>query len=165
MILAVDVDYKGNNATVAGILYKNWTDKKPFKKYISKVKSVKKYIPGQFYKRELPCILKLLDEHNLKPKIIVIDGYVYLDGTTKPGLGKYLFDELNSTTPVIGVAKNPYKDITSPFEIYRRDSKRPLYVTSAGISVGIAKKKILVMAGKYRIPDLLRLVDQFARQS
>jgi len=36
-----------------------------------------------FYKRELPCILKLLDKLEQPPSCIVVDGYVFLDGKKK----------------------------------------------------------------------------------
>ena len=164
MILAVDVNYDQKRARAAGVLFSNWTAAQPYSKFISILDEVKKYIPGEFYKRELPCILKLINEHKLRPQIIIVDGYVYLDGNTKPGLGKYLFDQLNGKIPIIGVAKNPYKDITSEYEVYRGGSKRPLYVTSAGIPINKAKNKIRSMHGIFRIPDMLRLVDQHARQ-
>ena len=164
MILAVDVNYDQKRARAAGVLFSNWIAAQPYSKFISILDEVKKYIPGEFYKRELPCILKLINEHKLRPQIIIVDGYVYLDGNTKPGLGKYLFDQLNGKIPIIGVAKNPYKDITSEYEVYRGGSKRPLYVTSAGIPIIKTKNKIRSMHGKFRIPDMIRLVDQHARQ-
>ena len=51
--------------------------------------------PGQFYKRELPCILELLKQVNPLPNYIVIDGYVYLGGDEKPGLGKHRITSYN----------------------------------------------------------------------
>lgn len=99
MILAVDVNYDQKRARAAGVLFSNWTAAQPYSKFISILDEVKEYIPGEFYKRELPCILKLINEHKLRPQIIIVDGYVYLDGNTKPGLGKYLFDQLNGKIP------------------------------------------------------------------
>jgi deoxyinosine 3'endonuclease (endonuclease V) len=34
MILAVDVDYRGHEAIVAGILFRDWTDETPLRKII-----------------------------------------------------------------------------------------------------------------------------------
>ena len=68
------------------------------------------------------------------PEYIVIDGYVYLDGNKKAGLGKHLYDALQERSIVIGVAKSGFKDIPGETEIFRGGSKRALYVTSAGIS-------------------------------
>lgn len=165
MKLAIDVDYQKEKATVAGVLFKHWQSSQPAREIISKVSPVNEYIPGEFYKRELPCLLKLLTEHNIDPECILIDGYVYLDGNTKPGLGKYLFDELNSKIPVIGIAKNPYKDISSEYKIYRGKSKNPIYITSAGLSLKAAQEHIRKMYGKYRIPDLLKKADQICRNN
>ncbi len=88
MILAVDLDYHESSATVAGISFDEWDDEESNEIHVSYMEGVADYIPGSFYKRELPCILSLLREHKLNPDIIVIDGYVYLDGVSEPGLGK-----------------------------------------------------------------------------
>ncbi|WP_207420305.1 hypothetical protein [Desertivirga brevis] len=49
------------------------------------------YIPGEFYKRELPGILSLLDKINFELiQAIIIDGFVILNDEGKPGLGGYL---------------------------------------------------------------------------
>lgn len=163
MKLAVDVYYQKNKATAAGVLFPKWTSVQPLKKFVSHINQVEEYIPGQFYKRELPCILKLIHKHKIAPNYIIIDGYVYLDGSNRPGLGKYLYERLNATIPVIGVAKNPFKNISEKYKIYRRNSIKPLYVTAAGLPLDKAKKYILKMQGSYRIPDLLREVDQLSK--
>ena len=63
MILAIDVDYhKDNTAKVAGVLFENWEDKEPKEVYISHIAEVNEYISGEFYKRELPCILDILEK-------------------------------------------------------------------------------------------------------
>ena len=121
------------------------------------------YIPGQLYKRELPGILKLLSEHNLQPEYIVIDGYVYLDGYAKPGLGKHLYDALHGNVKVIGVAKKRFAGISDAYALYRGGSKQPLYITSAGEALSAAKLHILSMHSIYRIPTMLKKVDQLSR--
>ena len=121
------------------------------------------YEPGQFYKRELPCILKLVEENKLRVDCIVIDGYVFLDGCGKAGLGKHLYDALSGKVPVIGVAKNRFKDIGSEYEVRRGSSNRPLYITAAGIELDTAKELIRTMHGNYRVPTLLKRADQVAR--
>jgi len=40
------------------------------------VEKVEGYKSGEFYKRELPCIKALLEEHNLTPDCIIVDGFV-----------------------------------------------------------------------------------------
>lgn len=165
MILTIDVDYRDPAAFASGILFEKWEDEKPSLTVISRIEKVHEYIPGQFYKRELPCILQLLKEHNLKPGCIVIDGFVYLDGKTKPGLGKYLYDSLNKTIPIIGVAKNSFNNISRDYMIFMGKSRRPLFVTSAGCDLKEAKEHIKSMHGTFRIPTLLKLADQTCRNA
>ena len=164
MILAVDVDYRDGCACVGGVTFGNWTDNKEKDVFISFLDHVSEYKPGQFYRRELPCILRLIEEHKLKPEYIVIDGFVFLDGEGKPGLGKYLYDALNNEVAIIGVAKNPFKGISGVYEVYRGLSKNPLYVTSVGVALDDAKTFIKTMHGKYRIPELLKKADQVCKE-
>lgn len=79
MILAIDVQYHQDEAFIAGILFESWQSTSAVAEYTSKVSGVADYIPGQFYRRELPCILTLLTEHQLTPEVIIVDGYVFLD--------------------------------------------------------------------------------------
>jgi deoxyribonuclease V len=164
MILAVDVDYRDSDAYIGGVTFEHWTDNNEKETFVSFLDNIHEYIPGQFYLRELPCILKLIEEHKLMPKYIVIDGFVSLDGEGKPGLGKYLYDALNNKVAIIGVAKKNLKGIPAACKIYRGRSKNPLYITSAGITLDDAKKFIRSMHGYYRVPTLLKKVDQVSRQ-
>ena len=163
MILAIDAHYERSHAVVAGVAFERWTDDQIVASYVSSMNQASNYIPGQFYKRELPCILGLLSEHELAPAIIVIDGYVYLDGYSKPGLGWYLYDALKRRVKIIGVAKNPYTGITEEHEVFRGKSKKPLFVSCVGMPLANAKQSIASMHGKYRIPSLLKFVDQLSR--
>jgi deoxyribonuclease V len=163
MILAVDVDYKQDTAVAGGILFEDWTNRTEHAAYRSHIDGIVDYIPGEFWRRELPCILRLLEEHALVPDSIVIDGFVYLDGVSRPGLGKYLFDFLGAQAPVIGVAKSKFVDTPEGLEVVRGRSQSPLYVTSVGIPLATAKQFILSMYGEYRIPYLLKKADQIAR--
>jgi deoxyinosine 3'endonuclease (endonuclease V) len=54
VILAVDVQYSGNAAFVAGVLFDNWNAIRPMAEYLSSAKDIVDYKPGIFYKRELP---------------------------------------------------------------------------------------------------------------
>ncbi len=163
IILAVDVDYQESTACVAGVIFNEWTKETPDKIITSRVENIEPYVSGEFYKRELPCIFKLLNDHEIKPDCIVVDGFVYLDGHSKPGLGKKLYDGLNSETIVIGVAKRSFNNISSDYEVYRGESKNPLYVTSAGIDTKKAKDFVASMHGEFRFPALLKIVDQTCR--
>lgn len=130
---------------------------------VSSLPHVARYEPGKFYKRELPCILHLLDEHALDPPIIIVDGFVFLDGCEKPGLGKYLYDTRNGCNAVIGVAKSAFAGIPSEYAIYRGSSRKPLYVTAIGMDVNKAKAFVQAMHGPQRLPKLLKRVDQLCR--
>ena len=163
MILAVDVDYVNTTARIAGVAFSNWNDSNPAAIYTSTLTDIAEYEPGAFFRRELPCIMKLLQEHELTPDCIVIDGFVYLDGHTRAGLGKHLHDSLGGNTKVIGVAKRPFVNIPASCEICRGQSSKPLFVTTEGFSLEDAKTHISAMHGKYRVPDLLRKADQVCR--
>lgn len=164
-ILAVDVDYKNTSATVAGVVFENWSNEQASQVYTTTVENVAEYTPGLFYKRELPCIIKLLEEFDLKPDCIIVDGLVYLDGVKKPGLGKYLFDHLNAKVIVVGVAKALFEGLPDNFKLYRGESKKPLYITAAGINLEKAKNLVTSMHGQFRFPTLLKLVDNLCRNT
>jgi len=162
-ILAIDVHYREADAIAAGISFDTWDATAPLNEYVSRITEISEYTPGQFYKRELPCIQQLITEHQLNPSLIIIDGYVFLDSNNRPGLGKHLFDMLDQKIPIIGVAKTAFHDAPSDFEIFRGQSKSPLFISSAGIALSDAKQHILSMHGKNILPALLKTVDQLCR--
>lgn len=164
MMLAVDVHYQANCAQVAGVVFERWSSSRPQAVYFSAVKGAQAYVPGQFYKRELPAILTLINDNDLSPGTIIIDGYVYLDGVSQPGLGKHLYDALNGRARIVGVAKNALSGIGGHHEILRGSSSRPLYVTAAGMPLARARQCILRMHGRHRMPTLLKTADRECRR-
>ncbi|GBO52119.1 endonuclease V [Pseudanabaena sp. lw0831] len=165
MIFAVDVDYRDGKAVAAGIAFHDWEDNAPDSTFITQTDQVAEYQPGEFYKREMPIILLLLEEIPQRPKIIVIDGYVYLDRYRKAGLGYHLYNALNAQVAIIGVAKSRYKDIPTESEVFRSDSNRPLYVTAIGIEESEARDYKKKMHGNHRLPTMLKAVDRLCRDS
>jgi deoxyribonuclease V len=164
MILAVDVDYREKEtAKIAGILFDNWTNPKPKRVITSMIEEVAPYVSGQFYKRELPCILRLLQTLETLPEYIIVDGYVFLDNQ-KMGLGAYLYEALDKKVAIIGVAKSAFRNISEECFVYRGKSKKPLYVTAVGIDFQEAKSVIRKMHGDYRFPSLLKEVDRLCRE-
>jgi deoxyribonuclease V len=165
MIFAIDVYYQDKKAIVAGIAFHFWDAPKAAEEVVieMEIDRVGEYEPGQFYKRELPCILALLETLETFPDIIVIDGYVYLGHEEKPGLGKRLYDAIDGKAIVIGVAKTRFQDTPASAEVYRGDSNRPLYVTAIGITETEAKGFIMDMHGEHRIPMLLKQVDRLTK--
>jgi deoxyribonuclease V len=126
------------------------------------VSDVEPYQSGQFYRRELPCILAVLKSLSELPQAIIIDGYVWL-GEQQPGLGAYLYEALERRAAVIGVAKTRFLQAEPVELVLRGRSRSPLYVTAAGMDVAEAARHIRAMHGPYRIPTLLKRVDQLSR--
>jgi len=164
MILAIDVHYEEGKGYVSGVSFEKWAAEEPLNLYSSVVNNVAEYKSGEFYKRELPCILALLDEHKILPNIIVIDGYVTLGASDKPGLGQYLYKALGEKVAVVGVAKNGFIDNCDCETVYRGESKKPLYITAVGVSVDQVKSNISCMHGAYREPTLLKMADRACRE-
>ncbi|MEM6298477.1 MAG: endonuclease V, partial [Bacteroidota bacterium] len=128
------------------------------------VNEIAPYESGSFYKRELPCLLRLLEEVESYSTTIIIDGYCWLSDETQKGLGAYLYETLEGQIPVIGVAKNAFKNSQVAQPLYRGESQKPLYVTAVGMPLDEAVKNIEQMHGEYRLPTLLKAVDRLARE-
>ena len=165
MILAFDTYYFEDKAKTVCIQFENWTDCVIATTYEETLSGIEEYKSGEFYKRELPCILSLLKTIDLsRCEAIIIDGFVILDDDQHDGLGGHLYNSLNGKIPVIGVGKNNFLRIEKfKKEVFRGDSKKALYVTSKGIDLEEASALIQNMAGEYRIPDLLKKVDSLGR--
>ncbi len=163
-IAFLDVTYASDAAGVGCLLADSWTAATPVMA-ISRCLACApaEYVPGEFYKRELPFLRAVIDDLTPHPAMLVIDGYVWLGTANAPGLGAYLFAALHTATPIIGVAKTRYRDDTWSERVYRGESRRPLYVTAAGIETAKAAGLVSSMHGQYRIPTLLQQVDRLAR--
>ena len=117
------------------------------------------YVPGQLYLRELPPLRAVIPAGGVL--LIVVDGYVDLNPGGRPGLGARVHAEFG--VPVIGVAKTAFRGASHAAAVLRGGSARPLYVTAAGMSVDEAAGVVGEMAGRFRLPDALKLVDRLAR--
>ena len=163
MILAFDTYYFEDKAKTVCLTFMDWTDPKPTNSYEEILYEVAKYEPGSFYKRELPCILSLLDKIKKEIKsinVIIVDGFVILNDQNKLGLGGHLYRQLNSSIPVIGVAKSGFYDNKKNVkELLRGESKKPLYITAIGIDLENAFEHIKAMHGNFRMPTLLQMLD------
>jgi deoxyribonuclease V len=118
------------------------------------------YEPGAFYRRELGPLRAVVASCG-RLAVVVVDGYVDLDARGRPGLGAHVHAEFG--VPVIGVAKTPFRTATHAAQVRRGRSSRPLYVTAAGMPVLEAARLVGEMAGRYRLPDALKLADRLAR--
>jgi deoxyribonuclease V len=166
MIIALDVHYKDDgSAKSVGTLF-DWSDVLPKEILIEYINETDEYIPGEFYKRELPCLLKIIEKVNINDlEAIVIDGYVYIDNDKRFGLGGHLWQALNKQIPIIGVAKNFYHGNTETVkQIYRGKSKKPLYISSIGLELDMVSDFIIQMPGEFRMPDLLKQLDTITKE-
>jgi deoxyribonuclease V len=130
--------------------------------HVTELTEVAPYRPGQFAARELPAISAVLTGAG-RIDLLVINGYVHLDPSGRPGLGAHVHAWLG--TPVIGVAKTAFHTATHAVEVRRGQARRPLYVTAVGVPDIQAAAIVEQMSGLYRIPDALRRVDALARGS
>lgn len=163
MILAIDVYYHDDKAKTVGILFESWEDEKPLEIIEHFSFGVAQYEAGSFFKRELPCIMGLIEKVHLSViDLIVVDGYVYLNNEGRKGLGYYVYEALDQKIPIVGVAKNYFHD-NNAIAVCRGDSKKPLYVTSIGVTPEDMASKVSSMHGEYRFPTLLKLLDQQTR--
>lgn len=164
VILAVDVDYQGAGGVAAGVLLRNWSDAVAAREIVVRIPAVAEYVPGEFFRRELPCIEAVLKEVSEPLECIVVDGYVTLGDPPRDGLGAALWNKLERAVPVVGVAKTKYLGVPLEAFLFRGGSSRPLFVTAAGMTCDEAKRRVLSMAGKHRLPDMLKHVDGVARR-
>jgi exodeoxyribonuclease-5/deoxyribonuclease V len=166
MILAFDTYYFDNKAKTVCLEFAEWNENKNFKVHTEIIDNVEEYIPGEFYKRELPCITSLLNKIDLKNiEAIIVDGFVYLDDDKKYGLGGYLYEKLNKEIPIIGVAKTNFASIEKNKKpLFRGDSIKPLFITSIGIDLEEAFQKVESMAGEFRMPTLLKELDRLTKE-
>jgi deoxyribonuclease V len=163
LIVCVDVDYRGSTAVAGGLWFRGWSAGAAELEEVALCHDIAEYQPGEFYRREMPCLLKVLAQ-GPQPSVVVVDGYVSL-GDGRPGLGAHLFEALGEKTPVVGVAKTRFHSATEAVPVCRGTSRAPLYVTAAGIEASVAADWIAGMHGPYRVPTVLKRVDQLVRTS
>ena len=174
MIVAFDTYYYGGfSYTVAGI-FESWNSESA-KYYVCnrRIGIDSEYVPGELYKRELPCIMQCLEKINVDNiTSIIVDGFSWLvdeDGNKKPGLGKRLQDAIiakyDHHISVIGIAKNQYGlDIPNCKEVFRGKSTKPLYVTCTEDQfLEHYASQVQSMFGEYRIPDIIKAIDTKTR--
>lgn len=162
IVACFDVYYYKDYARACCIVFSK-DEEKIMSEYIEEIKDIKDYVSGQFYKRELPCILRVLEKVKEDIDIIITDSFIWVD-ECKKGLGAYLYESINCKTPIIGVAKSYLKDCTAYVEIYRGQSSNPLYISAIGIDLNYSANLISNLKGDFRIPDILKKVDQLSRK-
>jgi deoxyribonuclease V len=119
LIVCLDVDYRDVGAMAAGLWFRGWASPSGVHEATRFFSHPAPYEPGAFYRRELPCLLGVL-ERGPDPDITVVDGYVELVHG-EPGLGARLHKAI--ARPVIGVAKTRYSGAAG-VEVRRGDSQK-----------------------------------------
>lgn len=161
-IACFDVYYYENQAKACCLVFEIEPRERVISRYSAEVKPVVDYIPGEFYRRELPCILRVYERVNEEIGLALVDGFVFLENG-KRGLGGHLFEALHKKIPVIGVAKTFFKGCRDYTKVYRGESKNPLFVSSIGIEPPSAARLIRNLEGGGRLPDVLKEVDHLTR--
>jgi deoxyribonuclease V len=159
----VDVHYAAHGAGAACVVARDWADEVPEESRYLSTPEIAPYVPGQFYLRELPPIINVLKALARDVRVIVVDGYVVLDEHGSPGLGAHLYQHFDGRYAVVGVAKTSYRRSTFAVPVIRGSSRRPLFVTSMGMSQELAARSVARMHGEHRIPTLMGLADRCAR--
>ena len=165
-IAFLDVQYLATGARAACVVAPAWSSPTPLVTQVVDIETVQDYEPGALYRRELPCLLRVLERLPAPPDVLVVDGYVWLLDESAPGLGARLHDATGGRTPVVGIAKTAFRDaLAAPTvaKVLRGDSARPLFVTAIGLDLDAAATCVRSMAGDHRMPLLLTAVDRLAR--
>lgn len=157
-----DVYYYEGYAKACCIVFESGPAERVISLYSELVRPIRDYFPGKFYKRELPCILKVYEKVEENLDLLIIDGFVLL-GKDEKGLGGYLFESLDGKIPVIGVAKTFFRGSSNYMEVYRGNSSKPLFVSSLGVDLDAAAAFIKNLKGDNRLPDILKRVDRLTR--
>lgn len=161
LVVAVHID--GAQANAAAVAFDAWDAAEATTTYVSHIAQVDKAVRGELDLRELPCVMQLLREHGLAPELILVDGFVHLDGEETPGPGQHLYQALGGTVPIVGVSKRGLPGLPAQFQVIREDEAPPLFVTCSGIDIGAAKARLRAMHGRKRVPTLLKLAARLAK--
>ena len=163
MSLAItDVQYEQNHARAACVVAPAWSAAEPSACLTELVSPIAEYEPGAFYKRELPCLLAVLKKVPAY-ECVVVDGYVWLDDAGTPGLGAHLYEALGRRVPVIGLAKTAFRGSQMALPVPRPGTEKPLFLTAVGVDAQVALGWASQLHGPYRLPTLIKRVDQLAR--
>jgi deoxyribonuclease V len=160
--LFLDVKYNKGKATVGCVLVDELCDKIPKAAFTIETDVTAPYMPGQFYIREMPPLIKAVEMSGKELRVLVIDGYVWLD-KGKPGLGAHLYEHFKGRYLVIGIAKRPFTGNRAAIEVFRGESRRPLWVTSMGMDAHVASDIVSKLPGKFRIPSMVKRADQLSK--
>lgn len=172
-ILAVDTFYHPDKAKTVGVLFDSWDQDEPSMVIESWTTDFGPYIPGQFYLRELPPTMKLLEQVDIKEiGVLIVDGFLQVYdsevGRLEKGLGLRLGEILRiekKDLVLVGVAKTDYREqgerwkLAEPWKRGPLGSK-PLWVQVDGMRIPDLMHGLGQMKGNCRLPDMLRILDK-----
>ena len=173
--LAIDsYYYSETDCYTVGFVFSHWNSKRPDYILESTVTEFSPYIPGEFYKRELPGILSIVQKVNLREfDTIILDGFTNLidnSGDFIPGLGERLESEItiHNNLSIIGVAKTLFgKSDLYSYPLYRGSAKNPLWISitsGSSIDLNTAYNRINSMYGDNKLPDILKQLDKYTKR-
>lgn len=165
MKIALDVAYHDRHAVVGVVRFREWDSAEPSSWSTIICPAADAYIPGEFYRRELPCLVRGLESVTPDYTHVLIDGYVHLHKILGKGLGQHVHDYLAGRGVVIGVAKSPLAMARNFVPVLRGRSRRPLFVSAVGTDRSAAAGIIARMHGRYRLPTMIRYADRLAGRS
>ncbi len=181
-VAGVDVGFKKNyTITQAAVAVLSFPDLELVETAIAQIPTTFPYIPGYLSFREIPAILKVMEQLQTIPDLILCDG----QGLAHPrrfGLACHLGVLLD--IPTIGVAKSLLigkheilpaekgswtplvdKDETIGIVLRSRTNVKPIYVSIGHkISLLTAKDYTIKCLTKYRLPETTRWADKLSRK-
>jgi deoxyribonuclease V len=182
IVIALDIQYQGDTAWVAGAVQK-W-EEDTIQTFVGEMTAGIPYIPGFFCFREGPPLLdflKLLEkQQQIIPDLIIVDGHG-LAHPRKFGVACWL--GLAMQKPTIGCAKKSmlqyqgdlgiekesilpilFKNEMVGLVLRTQNGINPIFVSVGHlISLGKSKEVICNLCGAFRIPEIQRQADQVAR--
>ncbi|WP_114238441.1 deoxyribonuclease V [Dyella sp. C9] len=179
-VAGLDVGFEeGGAVTRAAAVLLDAQSMEPLAEVVARLPTCMPYIPGLLSFRELPALLKALEQLPRTPDLVFVDGH----GVAHPrGLGIAAHLGVITGLPAIGVAKSIlvgrhdevgphrgdrapllYKDRVIGCVLRSKDRVRPLVVSPGHrVSMASAPELVLAYCTKYRLPEPTRLADRLA---
>jgi len=165
VIVCVDVDYRADEVVAACVGFHDWPDAASAIESVTRTAGAPPaYESGAFYRRELPYVVTALAALPASPRMVVVDGYVWL-APGRPGLGAHLHAALGGGVEIAGVAKRRFEGAVTAISILRGTSRQPLFVTTTSPDTAAIAECVRTMHGAHRIPTLLKRVDRLSRDA
>ncbi|HDM08502.1 MAG TPA: endonuclease V [Candidatus Omnitrophica bacterium] len=183
IIVGIDASYREGRAIVAGIVCK-YPEQETIEKRIYSIfeNHLFPYIPGLFFLKEGPLILKILNRLKTSPQLVIVNGH----GKAHPtGFGLAVFIEKMTGIPTLGCAQElligKYKDFEHirgkyAFVIHKnrkigiaictRNNTRPLILSSGGkLNLKRIYEICLLTTTHTRWPYPLHLADKWSKKT